>query len=137
MPEISCLCGRVRVATDTDPEFVHECNCTLCSKTGARWAYYAPDQVQIEGETSAYVRDDKPQAAAQIRFCPNCGTTTHFTLTPAAIEKFGNGMMGVNVRLLDESALAGIELRYPDGRNWSGEGPFDYVRPPRMMGAAG
>ena len=29
----------------------------------------------------------------------------------------------------------GIELRYPDGKAWSGEGDFTYVRKARMLGA--
>jgi hypothetical protein len=42
--------------------------------------------------------------------------------------------MGVNMRLADESDLAGIELRYPDGQAWSGEGGFTYVREARILG---
>jgi len=42
--------------------------------------------------------------------------------------------MGVNLRLADEKDLAGIELRYPDGRAWPGKGAFGYVREPRIMG---
>jgi hypothetical protein len=41
--------------------------------------------------------------------------------------------MGVNMRLADESELAGIELRYPDGRAWPGEGDFAYVREARIL----
>jgi hypothetical protein len=63
--------------------------------------------------------------------------TTHFVLTPAAAAKHGNSLMGVNMRLADESDLAGIELRYPDGRAWAGEGAFDYVREARMLGQTG
>ncbi len=42
--------------------------------------------------------------------------------------------MGVNMRLADERDLAGIELRYPDGQAWPGEGEFDYVREARIFG---
>ena len=44
--------------------------------------------------------------------------------------------MGVNVRLADEKDLAGLELRYPDGRSWSGEGGFVYLREARIIGHA-
>ena len=40
-------------------------------------------------------------------------------------------MMGANMRLADEADLAGIELRYPDGRAWSGEGEFGHAREAR------
>jgi hypothetical protein len=42
--------------------------------------------------------------------------------------------MGVNMRLADEKDLAGIELRYPDGRAWSGKGAFSYVQEAGIIG---
>lgn len=91
--------------------------------------------MSVAGATREYVRADKSGPAAEIRFCAMCGSTIHFVLTPSAIAKFGNTPIGVNLRLADESDLAEVELRYPDGRAWSGEGEFGYVREPRIMGA--
>ncbi|MCV0382279.1 MAG: GFA family protein [Erythrobacter sp.] len=124
----SCLCDAVRVETRDTPEFLHECNCTLCRKTGALWAYPSPDTVSVKGTTARYQRTDKERASAEIHFCPTCGSTTHFTLTEGTIAAFGNTMMGVNARLADEAELAGVELRFPDGAAWAGAGEFGYVR---------
>jgi hypothetical protein len=132
--KLACLCGQVRIAIPRSPEFINECNCTLCSKSGARWAYFNPSEIGIAGVTKGYSRNDKEDPAAEVHFCPNCGSTTHFVLTASAISKFGNSQMGVNMRLADEKDLAGIELRYPDGRAWPGKGSFDYVRPARIIG---
>lgn len=134
MIALSCHCGAVRLELARRPDFVNECNCTLCGKTGARWAYLDPAEVSVEGETDGYRRTDKADPAAEIRFCPTCGVTTHFVLTESAVARFGNTMMGVNTRLADETDLAGIELRYPDGRAWSGEGEFGFVREARVLG---
>jgi hypothetical protein len=131
---LSCHCGRIRIRLATRPDHINECNCSLCGKTGARWAYFHPSQVRVEGETTGYCREDKAAPAAEIRFCPACGTVTHFTLTESAVARHGNSLMGVNLRLADERELAGVELRYPDGRAWSGEGPFGYVREARILG---
>lgn len=128
MLKLACHCGQVRIELAKRPDYVNECNCTLCSASGARWAYFHPSDVSVEGEAKSYCRHDKDAPAAQVQFCPTCGSTTHFTLTESAVARFGNTLMGVNMRLADESDLAGIELRYPDGRAWSGEGGFDYVR---------
>lgn len=133
MLKLSCHCGQVRVQTEEKPAFIHECNCSLCGKTGARWAYFNPSLVSSDGKTSRYRRSDKPDPAAEIHFCANCGSVTHFNLTESAIVKFGNSVMGVNMRLTDERDLRGIELRYPDGQNWQGEGEFTYVRAARMI----
>ena len=134
MLKLSCLCGQVRIEIPKRPDFINECNCTLCSKSGARWAYFHPSEVSVVGTTTGYSREDKEDPAAEIRFCANCGSTTHFVLTASAVSKFGNSQMGVNMRLADEKDLAGIELRYPDGRAWPGKGAFGYVREARIIG---
>lgn len=134
MLKLSCLCGRIRVETEKQPEYIHECNCRLCSKTGARWSYFHPSDVSVEGTAKGYCREDKINPAAKIQFCVNCGSTTHFVLTEHAVSKYGNSMVGVNMRLADERDLAGVELRYPDGQAWSGEGDFGYVREARIIG---
>ena len=134
MLTLSCLCGQIRVTIDQRPDFINECNCTLCSKSGARWGYFDPAQVSVEGAAKGYCRGDKDDPAADLRFCPDCGATTHWVLTASAVARFGNSLMGVNMRLADESDLAGIELRYPDGQAWSGEGEFSYVRDARILG---
>jgi hypothetical protein len=134
MPNLSCLCGRIRLVLAKRPDFIHACNCTLCSKTGARWGYFQPSEVTVEGEGAGYSRGDKEDPNAEVRFCPTCGTTTHFVLTPSAVARFGNGIMGVNMGLAAPDDLAGLELRYPDGRAWAGEGAFGYVRAPRILG---
>jgi hypothetical protein len=134
MLKLSCLCGRVRIEIPKRPDFINECNCTLCSKSGARWAYFQPSEVSVVGTTKGYSREDKEDPAAEIHFCANCGSTTHFILTASAVSKFGNGQMGVNMRLADEKDLVGIELRYPDGRTWPGKGAFGYVQEARIIG---
>lgn len=134
MLNLTCLCGRVSIEVAKRPDFINECNCTLCSKSGARWAYLHPGDVHVSGVTRHYSRQDKDDPAAEVHFCETCGSTTHFTLTPSAIARFGNVQTGVNMALADERDLAGVELRYPDGRNWSGGADFGYVREARILG---
>jgi len=137
VPEFSCLCGQFRIELAKRPDFVNECNCTLCSKAGARWGYFHATEVSVHGTSKGYCRDDKDDPAAEIRFCETCGSTTHFVLTPSAVSRFGNTMMGVNMLLADERDLAGIELRFPDGRSWDGASAFTYVRASRILGTPG
>lgn len=134
MLQLSCLCGQVRIELEKRPDFVNACNCTLCSKSGAHWSYFHPAEVKVEGQTRQYRRRDKADPAASMHFCGDCGSTTHFTLTESAIAQHGNVQAGVNMLLADESDLAGVELRYPNGRAWSGGSDFGYVREPRIIG---
>ena len=134
MLSFSCLCGQLRVELSKRPDYIHECNCTLCRKTGAHWGYFHPSEVKVEGAAKGYCRQDKEDPAAEVRFCEHCGSTTHFSLTPSAVSKFGNTLMGVNMLLADESDLSGLELRFPDGQAWSGTGEFTYVQEARIIG---
>lgn len=132
---LGCFCGGMQVKIARKPDFVHACNCDLCRKSGARWAYFDPAQVEVSGQGASYRRHDKDQPAVDVHFCPGCGSTTHFRLTEAAKAVHGDTMMGVNVGLLDEHELSGVELRYPDGKSWSGQGEFGYVRESRILGS--
>src|SRR5688572_19081882 len=115
MLDLSCHCGQIGLTLERRPDYINECNCTLCRKTGARWAYFEPSQVDVRGTTTSWSRNDKDDPVARIHFCGTCGTTTHFTLTADAVARFGQDLVGVNMRLAHETVLAGLELRYPDG----------------------
>lgn len=131
---LTCLCGSVRIETDQSPAFAHRCNCDLCRKSGATWAYFHPDAVRVEGATRGFVRTDKAEPSARLHSCETCAATSHFRLTQEAAARHGDTMMGVNLMLAEESDLAGIELRFPDGRGWDGAGEFGYVREPQTLG---
>lgn len=134
MLKLSCLCGRIRLETKELPDYINECNCTLCRKTGARWGYFHPSEVNIEGTADRYRREDKDKPVAEIHFCANCSATTHWTLISSTASEFSNTMMGVNMQLANERELNGIELRYPNGQAWSGEGDYGYVREAGIIG---
>ena len=132
---VDCLCGAVSVEIPQKPDFIMACNCDMCRKSGARWGYFDPSSVTVSGNTEGYRRADKVEPGSEKYFCPTCGVTTHFRLTEASVAKHGDTMMGVNLALATESELAGVELRYPDGEAWSGEGEFGFVRESRILGA--
>ena len=73
----SCHCGSVKITIASQPEFMQDCNCSLCSNSGGVWGYLNPAAVKVEGETKGYIRKDNPQPAVEIRFCNICGATTH------------------------------------------------------------
>lgn len=125
----TCLCGAVTVTVETAPDFIHDCNCNLCRKTGAAWGYYASASASAAGETTAFMRTDKPNAGVEVHTCPTCGSTTHFQLAEAfKAANPGADVVGVNMKLFASSELNGVEVRYPNGMDWSGEGPFGYRR---------
>ena len=52
MIEASCECGAVRLEIETPPETVGDCNCSICRRYGALWAYYPLAQVRVSGATT-------------------------------------------------------------------------------------
>lgn len=126
----SCHCGAVTVRIAHRPEYMNHCNYSLCAKSGGIWGYYDPADVQVEGESDGYTRKDYPDPAVRICFCAVCGVTTHWTLTESfkAANPEEANRMGVNMRLFDAAAKSGVELRFPDGKNWDGEGEWGFWR---------
>ena len=125
----TCLCGAVSVEIEATPAFIHDCNCSLCRKLGGAWGYFSSAGVKTTGQTRSYTREDKPDAGVSVHSCKTCGATTHFTLTEAFKAKHPEAdMAGVNMRLFNPDDLNGVEVRYPNGKDWSGEGPFGYRR---------
>jgi hypothetical protein len=130
---LTCHCGAVALDVQQPPAFVNACNCSLCSKTGAWWGYFHPNEVSVRGTTSSYTRLDKAEPGVAVHFCPTCGSTTHFRLTPFAVSRHGDVQLGVNMRLAEVGDLKGVELRFPDGRAWDGSGPFGHVRAAEVL----
>jgi len=109
-----CPCGGVRI-TAPPPDYVNDCNCSLCFRLGPLWAYYRPAAVTISGATTAFVRTDIA-AELTVHHCPTCGATTHWaSLPPGAIDR-----MPVNARLFDWGSLEGVEVRRGDMRSAGG-----------------
>jgi hypothetical protein len=99
----SCHCGNVQIDVPGTPEWVADCNCSLCRRLAWRVAYFPPDEVRVSGETTAYVWGDR---MIGIHHCPVCGCGTHWQ---SLGEDFGK--MGVNARLLDGFDEGTVEVR--------------------------
>lgn len=125
----TCLCGACSITIEGRPEFIHDCNCSLCRKVGAAWAYFSSPAVRLRGSTVTFVRPDKAVPAVEVHSCSSCSVTTHFQLTRAFTKQNPSAdLTGVNMRLFEPDELAGVEVRFPDGKGWSGAGPFEYRR---------
>ena len=129
----SCHCGAVHVQIALAPDYLNECNCSLCDSHGVWWGYFDPPDVTVTGETKVYTRADREDPAVSLHFCGTCGCTTHWTLLPAFLEKVGEVKCGVNMRLFAREVLAGVELRFPDGRGWDGIGQWGFVRAAELL----
>ena len=110
MLQVSCHCGQVCLTAHVHVASLTSCNCSLCQRIGALWAYYVADQVRVEvsGELATY------QWGKQLRsyhFCKRCGCTSHYT----QMRENGLQRVAINARLADPDSLVGIPVRKFDG----------------------
>lgn len=87
-----CACGRVSAILEGDPERVFICHCDYCQKrTGSVLGvtcYYAHEKVlALNGETKVF-SESANSIGIQYEFCPNCGTTVHWTYGEDMLRKF-------------------------------------------------
>jgi hypothetical protein len=109
MVEASCHCGAVSLSVKTEPREVTECNCSICRRLGARWAYYSPTEVTLPkaGTTQPYVWGDRMLAFHR---CKSCGVTTHWQSLDGSKDR-----MAINARTMGGLDWDKISVRQFDG----------------------
>lgn len=111
MLSATCHCGAVRVEIPHRPTDVTNCNCSICRRLGALWAYYEVGAVKVIGHpehTSEYIHGDKTLRVVR---CRNCGCTTHWE--PLVVKP--DSKLGVNIRNFDPDDIGPIRIRLLDG----------------------
>jgi hypothetical protein len=133
----ACHCTSIRFEIAELPDWVLDCNCTLCRRYGAIWSYPKDGQVKIvqgEGATETYLWGDREIAFHR---CKECGCVTHME---AIAEK---RIYGINVRLIPTLDPKSVRLRQKDnghtGRFWSRSDapPEPSKHPPMDLPTAG
>jgi hypothetical protein len=107
MVQASCHCGAVQLTIADAPIEVTDCNCTICRRYGALWAYYTRDKIAIAGSTDVYQRSEK---GLEFHRCTRCGCITHWDQAEKTRER-----MGINCRMMDPAVLSGARVRKLDG----------------------
>src|SRR4030095_12561476 len=97
----SCHCGAVQFEVTHAPTEVTLCNCSFCTKRGALWAYYYPEEftlISAEGQRT-YLWHER---VVDLNFCGVCGCST-FNDGPDWDQEgeidFSKRKLGVNARL--------------------------------------
>ncbi|HTE49302.1 MAG TPA: GFA family protein [Kofleriaceae bacterium] len=116
--QATCHCKATQLTLSEPPLRVTQCNCTFCSKRGALWAYYQPDQVTLTNITSSatYQREGHPVAH---HHCAICGCSTYGE-SPEWVEGKPHPTRKkilINARLLDDLDLSPLPIDFVDGRH--------------------
>ncbi|HTZ71636.1 MAG TPA: GFA family protein [Acetobacteraceae bacterium] len=110
----SCHCGAVHWTIEGDPGPATACNCTLCRRYGALWAYdYENERIGISGPITSYRRTDDTEQTLEILFCPTCGCVLCWR--GLLLEPDGRRRMAVNLRLAPPADVADLPIDHFDG----------------------
>jgi hypothetical protein len=110
----SCHCGASHWTLEGDPGPATACNCTLCRRYGALWAYdYEGDRINVAGPNSSYSRGDESDPALEILFCPKCGCVLCWR--GLRLHPDGRRRIAVNLRLAEPDAVAALDIDHFDG----------------------
>lgn len=113
MIRAACHCGAVRFEIAEPPAWVLDCNCTVCRRYGALWAYYwGEDNAKLvrrpnREATDVYIWGDRTLA---FHHCRTCGGVTHME----AIEHDPPVVFAVNARMFVGLDPSKVKLRQID-----------------------
>ena len=110
----SCHCGATGWTMTGDPGDITACNCTLCRRYGALWAYdYEGERIRMRGDTGSYRRAGKESPTLEILFCSICGCVLSWR--GLRLEVDGRRRMAVNIRLAEPEAVDALPILHFDG----------------------
>jgi hypothetical protein len=107
----ACHCGAVVVETAALPATLTECNCSICSRYGARWAHLTRREVRVKcapGAAIAYTWGDR---SIEFYHCVTCGCVTHYE----SIDKNDDSRVSINARILPRQSVEKLRSRHFDG----------------------
>lgn len=107
--KITCHCKAVRLTFPPLREPALECFCSICRRYGAMWAYYKPDEVQVEGHDAVegYMWGKK---TISFNRCKHCGCMTHYTVVGDTEPR-----VAVNCRMLRRKEFRALESFESEG----------------------
>ena len=120
----SCHCGAAHWTLEGDPGSATACNCTLCRRYGALWAYdYENERIRLSGPTTTYIRAKEADPALEVHFSPRCGCVLCWR--GLRLDAGGRRRIAVNLRLADPQAVADLPIDHFDGLDRFDDLPSD------------
>ncbi len=120
----SCNCGATGWTLTSDLDSVTACNCTMCHRYGALWAYdYEDGRIEIVGSTSSFRRVGKSDPTLELLFCPACAAVLAWR--GLRLEVDHRRRMAVNIRLANLNDVGDLLIDHFDGLETFEELPSD------------
>ena len=110
----SCHCGAVVVEIDRKPRKLTQCNCSLCRRYGALWAYSQRKSRRVLADDGRLAMYSWRNNRFEFYRCATCGCVTHYERSNKRPD--GSDMGAVNLRNIDDpSIIVHLPIRLLDG----------------------
>jgi hypothetical protein len=109
----SCHCGAVAFTVDLDTDQALQCNCSICSKLGAVWAFAPKAQMHLKSGADSLGDYQFGKRHLHHRVCRTCGVESF----AEGVAPDGTATVGINLRCVDGIDIAKLSPRQHDGRS--------------------
>ena len=109
-----CHCGAIRIEMSRRIRQLTRCNCSICRRYGALWAYQQRIAIDVKADARALGAYSWGDRALEFYFCADCGCITHYHHVDQRHD--GSDMSAVNMRnVVDPALVADLPIRLFDG----------------------
>ncbi len=109
----ACHCGTVAYEVEVDLSGALKCNCSICTKLGAVWAFAPRSKFKLKSGIDALGDYQFGKKHLHHRHCTRCGIETFAEGTAPD----GTATVGINLRCLDGIDVDELSPRLWDGRS--------------------
>jgi hypothetical protein len=107
----TCHCGAIRIRVRQRPRTLTSCNCSICRRYGALWAYYTASSVEIVAPKGGLEKYSWNRRTREYHRCATCGCVTHYTYR----RKRTRESIAVNGANFELSVITAARIRSFDG----------------------
>ncbi len=108
-----CHCGDVQWEAETDNEIIaDECNCSICGMVGFLHVIVPKSKFRLLSGDASLSEYRFNTGAAHHYFCKVCGVKSFY------IPRSNTDGYALNLRCMDQSQFASVDIRPFDGQNW-------------------
>ncbi len=112
--ETTCHCGAVTIEMQRRVRKLTRCNCSICRRYGALWAYQQRKAVFISVKRDVLRAYRWGKGKLEFFHCSACGCVTHYE--QSGRREDGSDMSAVNMRnISDPRQIAELPIRLLDG----------------------
>ncbi len=108
-----CHCGNVRYELEAKLDQVIECNCSICSKTGARLTFVPAAKFKLLAGEDQLTDYQFGKKRIHHHFCKTCGIRSF----ARGVGPDGAEMAAINANCLDDVDLTGLKVTPFDGKS--------------------